>query len=449
MKKFVLGLVLITMCFVAPINAFAIGDGGTLSSPTFLTMGDSSISSEKTTIKLKDGKITAQFVYTIDNSTGGVSSIVIAIPKQSETALGLLFDKKPIGYSRAAKSSLISEFSGTKLGKFASFNTWRLEIGAGSTHEITISYNEKYTKGKNLTLKIAEDMNNADRHNGSAKVILETQKMVITDIGSLYVGNSTEDFISTVKTGKATWTGEEKTPGVVIKFKSTREELISILKKSLYKYPQNISAAMTKGDYKLVQSLSAKYIAMPAQQDPKLNIGYVKYALAEAAYTNKDFAAFETSFSDMDYLKFGSDQLTSRMAVRNLQYAQSSKNSTLGESVLQAFKTEKPEEFARIKPILEAENIIDKAGDFIVDPSTAAEGNPTSTPTPAAVKGADNTVKDENGFFKSVAGFFSKLKLEKWIGLIIAFILGIVVGFFFAKRRYRGSTKRGRTVYIG
>ena len=121
----------------------------------------------------------------------------------------------------------------------------------------------------------------------------------------------------------------------------------------------------------------------------------------------------------------------------------------MGESVLQAFKTEKPDEYARMQLILENEIIIDKAGNFIVDPSTSSGSNPTLTPTPATVNSDNALVKEENGFLKAVTGFFTKLKLGKWIGLVIAFVLGIAVGFFFAKRRYRGSTKRGRTVYIG
>ena len=454
LKRFFLCLTIILICSGATAFAEVIGDGGTLSSPTFVAMGNTKIDSERVNVRIKDGIINLQFSYNLNSVRGG-SKIILVLPKQASSRSSMKMDKKTIGYYSTNRQNILSLYPNSKLPEATNFNVWQIYVGRGSKHSIVFTYSGKYIKGQNLSFTISEELNNSDKNSGSSKVVLETEKLNIADIGDLYVGNVSKTPVSTNKTGKATWTGKGTRAKITIKYKSTKEELAMVFGKSLKKYPKNIRAAIIIGDYKTLQSLSNKYISTPSLQDSKINIGYVKYALSEAAFNMKDFAIFDKVTLVPNFMSLGSDQLTSRMAAKVLQSSQANGNKTAAEGMLQEYKTAKPAEFNRMSISLINAGLIDKAGNFVAT-AKVSEGNSgseveavTGIPTPVvALNAKDGEKTSDNGILNTIKTFFSKFKIVSLVGLIIAFIIGILIGFFFAKRKYGSSSRRNQHVII-
>ena len=454
MKRFLISVAMIMICFVVPIKADAITDVGVINAPTMLELSGTLVNSETANIKIKDGKISAQYLFRLNNQGAKRSTVVIAIPRANETSLNLKLNNVIMSRIKAEKAELQGEYPNSKLPKYNSFNLWRLELNSNSSSSVEINFEGKYIKGKKLTFAIGEEQNNSEMYQGNCKVNFETQKLFSSDIGELFIGDAQLANATTNATGKASWSGTGKLPKILLKYKNTREELVSVLLKSRYKYPRNIGAALLKNDYKSVGKLGNVYLTIKATQDPRLNIGYIKYAMAEAAYMNEDEISFEKYLSEIDYLQLGSDQLSTRMAVRALEYSKKTSSNTTGVSTLEAFKTAKSKEYERVRLVLESEGIINKQGSFLAG-SAAITDTPTLSPTPnssTAGKKDDGKVKtgkEGNGFFKMVSGLFLKIKEKGIFGLLVAFVLGIAVGFYLARRKYRGTNRKSRTVYIG
>ena len=454
LKRFFLCLTIILICSGATAFAEVIGDGGTLSSPTFVAMRNTKIDSERVNVRIKDGIISLQFSYNL-NSTSGGSKIILTLPKQAARGLSMKMDKKTIGYYSTSRQNILSLYPNSKLPKASNFNVWQIYVGKGSKHSITFTYNEKYTKGQNLSFIISEELNNRDKTSASSKVALETEKLNIADIGNLYVGDVSKTPVSTNKTGIATWTSKGTRAKITIKYKSTKEELAVVFGKSIKKYPKNIRAAIITGDYKTLQILSNKYISTPLLQDSNLNIGYVKYALSEAAFDMKDFATFDKVTLTPNFMSLGSDQLTSRMAAKVLQSSQANGNKTAAEGMLQDYKTAKPAEFNRMSTSLVDAGLIDKAGNYVATAKVSKGNNGseveavTGIPTPVvALNAKDGEKITDNSILNMIKTFFSKFKIVSLVGLMIAFIIGILIGFFFAKRKYGSSSRRNQHVVI-